>query len=46
MRLNEILGIEQSRAWGVCSLNDFRRVSVQIVGRDLLTRVEFISSSI
>lgn len=24
MRLNEIMGIEQSRRWGVCSLNDFR----------------------
>lgn len=27
MRLNEIMGIEQSRKWGVCSLNDFRAVS-------------------
>ena len=27
MRLNEIMGIEQSRRWGVCSLNDFRQVS-------------------
>lgn len=25
MRLNEVMGIEQSRAWGVCSLNDFRK---------------------
>ncbi|KAH8108866.1 linoleate diol synthase [Phellopilus nigrolimitatus] len=25
MRLNEIMGIEQSRRWGVCSLNDFRK---------------------
>lgn len=25
MRLNEIMGLEQSRAWGVCSLNDFRK---------------------
>jgi linoleate 10R-lipoxygenase len=25
MRLNEIMGIEQSRKWGVCSLNDFRK---------------------
>ncbi|KAJ3551142.1 hypothetical protein NM688_g4896 [Phlebia brevispora] len=25
MRLHEIMGIMQSRAWGVCSLNDFRR---------------------
>ena len=24
MRLHEIMGIEQSRDWGVCSLNDFR----------------------
>ncbi|PPQ98253.1 hypothetical protein CVT26_003424 [Gymnopilus dilepis] len=24
-RLNEILGIEQNRKWGVCSLNDFRK---------------------
>ncbi|KDQ61436.1 hypothetical protein JAAARDRAFT_203950 [Jaapia argillacea MUCL 33604] len=24
MRLNEIMGIEQSRKWGCCSLNDFR----------------------
>ncbi|KAF8630158.1 hypothetical protein AX15_003106 [Amanita polypyramis BW_CC] len=25
MRLNEIMGIEQSRKWGVCCLNDFRK---------------------
>ena len=25
MRLHEIMGIEQSRNWGVCSLNDFRK---------------------
>ncbi|KAI9464255.1 heme peroxidase [Boletus coccyginus] len=25
MKLNEIMGIEANRAWGVCSLNDFRR---------------------
>ncbi|KAI5895328.1 heme peroxidase [Schizophyllum commune H4-8] len=25
MRLHEIMGIEQNRKWGVCSLNDFRR---------------------
>ena len=25
MRLNEIMGIEANRAWGVCSLNDFRK---------------------
>ncbi|EKM81762.1 hypothetical protein AGABI1DRAFT_90139 [Agaricus bisporus var. burnettii JB137-S8] len=25
MRLHEIMGLEQSRAWGVCSLNEFRR---------------------
>ncbi|KAK0469345.1 linoleate diol synthase [Desarmillaria tabescens] len=25
MRLHEILGIEQNRHWGVCSLNDFRK---------------------
>ena len=25
MRLHEILGITQNRAWGVCSLNDFRK---------------------
>lgn len=24
MRLNDVMGIEQSRRWGVCSLNDFR----------------------
>lgn len=28
MRLHEIMGIMQSRQWGVCSLNDFRRVSI------------------
>lgn len=27
MKLNEVMGIEQSRRWGVCSLNDFRKVS-------------------
>lgn len=26
MRLNEIMGMLQSRRWGVCSLNDFRKV--------------------
>jgi linoleate 10R-lipoxygenase len=25
MRLHEVMGIEQNRKWGVCSLNDFRR---------------------
>ncbi|KII87382.1 hypothetical protein PLICRDRAFT_253826 [Plicaturopsis crispa FD-325 SS-3] len=25
MRLHEIMGIEQNRRWGVCSLNDFRK---------------------
>ncbi|OAX39674.1 heme peroxidase [Rhizopogon vinicolor AM-OR11-026] len=25
MRLHEIMGIEASRSWGVCSLNDFRK---------------------
>ncbi|CDO73323.1 hypothetical protein BN946_scf185008.g86 [Trametes cinnabarina] len=29
MRLHEIMGIEQNRAWGVCSLNDFRKVYCQ-----------------
>jgi hypothetical protein len=29
MRLNEIMGIQQSRTWGVCSLNEFRKVSVR-----------------
>jgi hypothetical protein len=27
MRPHEIMGIESNRAWGVCSLNDFRKVS-------------------
>ena len=26
MRLHEIMGIESNRQWGVCSLNDFRKV--------------------
>jgi linoleate 10R-lipoxygenase len=25
MRLQEVMGIEQNRRWGVCSMNDFRR---------------------
>ena len=25
MKLNEVMGIEANRAWGVCSLNDFRK---------------------
>lgn len=25
MRLNDVMGIEQARRWGVCSLNDFRK---------------------
>jgi len=29
MRLHEIMGIEQNRRWGVCSLNDFRKVCPQ-----------------
>ena len=31
MRLNEIMGMEQSRRWGVCSLNDFRKVCIQLL---------------
>jgi linoleate 10R-lipoxygenase len=27
MRPHEIMGIEANRSWGVCSLNDFRKVS-------------------
>ena len=27
LRPTEIMGIEANRRWGVCSLNDFRRVS-------------------
>ncbi|KAI0306151.1 linoleate diol synthase [Multifurca ochricompacta] len=27
MRLHEIMGIESNRRWGVCSLNEFRKVS-------------------
>ena len=34
MRLHEIMGIEQNRAWGVCSLNDFRKASLP--GRKIL----------
>ncbi len=30
MRLHEIMGIEQSRKWGVCSLNDFRKVRTHV----------------
>ena len=26
MRLQEIMGIEANRSWGVCSLNEFRKV--------------------
>jgi hypothetical protein len=26
MRLQEIMGIEANRKWGVCSLNEFRKV--------------------
>lgn len=26
MRLHEMMGIEQNRRWGVCNLNDFRKV--------------------
>jgi hypothetical protein len=26
MRLHEIMGIESNRRWGVCSLNEFRKV--------------------
>lgn len=28
MRLHEIMGIESNRRWGVCSLNEFRKVYV------------------
>ncbi len=27
MRMHEMMGIEQNRQWGVCSLNDFRKAS-------------------
>lgn len=32
MRLHEIMGIEQNRRWGVCSLNDFRKVRLNPCG--------------
>jgi hypothetical protein len=25
MRLHEVMGLEQSRAWGVCTMNEFRK---------------------
>lgn len=25
MRLHEIMGIEQNRKWGVCTMNEFRK---------------------
>jgi linoleate 10R-lipoxygenase len=28
LRVVEIMGIEQARSWGVCTLNEFRKVSV------------------
>jgi hypothetical protein len=30
MRLHEIMGIEANRRWGVCTLNEFRKVSHSI----------------
>lgn len=36
MRLHEIMGIEANRRWGVCSLNDFRKVR-SYVYRSILT---------
>lgn len=45
MRLNEIMGIEQSRRWGVCSLNDFRKVSSVSVSTHLyLTLLSLVLS--
>jgi len=30
MRLHEIMGIEANRRWGTCTLNEFRKASIQI----------------
>ncbi len=46
MRLHEIMGIEQSRKWGVCSLNDFRKVRASLLPRDLILIVSPHSSSV
>ncbi|KAJ3491856.1 hypothetical protein NLI96_g423 [Meripilus lineatus] len=40
MRLIEIMGIEQSRKCGVCSLNDFRRVGFAVLLEQLIQLME------
>lgn len=37
MKLNEVMGIEQARRWGCCSLNDFRKVRRSLRGSSVLT---------
>ena len=43
MRLHEIMGIEQNRRWGVCSLNDFRKFLGLKRGYSNLNLVSFMS---
>lgn len=45
MRLHEILGIEQNRSWGVCSLNEFRKARTLFSYFPFLLTVFYGSSS-
>ena len=40
LRLVEILGIEQARAWGVCTMNEFRKFLG--LKRSFLSHFEFL----
>lgn len=46
MRLHEIMGIQSNRAWGCCSLNDFRKflgLKSEVFHCDLLSNWLFIT---
>ena len=43
LRVVEIMGIEQNRRWGVCSLNDFRKFLGLKRGYSNLNLVSFMS---
>lgn len=41
MRLHEMMGIESNRRWGVCSLNEFRKVMIFSTVGDFLMNADY-----
>ena len=46
MRLHEIMGIEANRKWGVCNLNEFRKVKLLLLYLIICSSHTTISSSV